>query len=284
MRNLCFVFIFLITICPVFAQKSDSNNTKKSPLELPRVKVVPITDTNTDRHYELYIKLPEGYSEKSNKKYPVLFFTDAMWHIEILSGTTEYLLEDAILVGISWQKDIDENLKKEIGEHVSRYRDYSIRKSDNKEHQAKYQYGGAEYHLNFIKNDVIKYVENKYQTDENNHAYFGYSMGGELGAYILLAQPDTFKNYILGSPSLNNDIPLLSELKFKHKKLNANVLVSYGALEKELGANAEKFISILTSRNDKSLLLKPVIIEGSHQTAFPMTAVQSMYWLSALIK
>ncbi|WP_298475554.1 alpha/beta hydrolase-fold protein [uncultured Maribacter sp.] len=284
MRNLCFVFIFLITISPVFAQKKESNNTKKSFLELPRIEVVPITDTNTDRHYELYIKLPEGYSEKSNKKHPVLYFTDAMWHIEILSGTTEYLLENAILVGISWQKDIDENLKKEIREHISRYRDYSIRKSDNKEYQATYQYGQANNHLSFIRNDVFKYVENKYQTNENNRTYFGYSMGGEFGAYILLTQPDTFKNYILGSPSLNNDIPLLSELKFKHKKLNANVLVSYGTLEKELGYNAEKFISILKSRNDKSLLLKHVIIEGSHQTAFPMTAVKSMYWLSALIK
>ncbi len=284
MRNHCFVFTFLITICPVFAQKSNSDHIKKSSLELPRVKVVPITDTNTDRHYELYIKLPEGYSEKSNKKYPVLYFTDAMWQIEILSGTTEYLLEDAILVGISWQKNIDETLKKEIGEHVSRYRDYSIIKSDNKEHQDKYQYGGAEYHLNFIRNDVFKYVENKYQTDENNRTYFGYSMGGEFGAYILLTQPDTFKNYILGSPSLNNDIPLLSELKFKHEKLNANVFISYGTLEKELGSNAEKLISMLKSRNDKSVLLKPIIIEGSHQTAFPMTAVQSMYWLSGLIQ
>ncbi len=284
MRNLCFVFPFLIALYPVFAQKSNNDHIKKSSLELPRIEVVPITDTNTNRHYELYIKLPEGYSEKSNKKYPVLYFTDAMWHIEILSGTTEYLLEDVILVGISWQKDIDKNLKKEIGEHVSRYRDYSIRKSDNKEHQAKYQYGEAEYHLNFIRNDVIKYVENKYQTDENNRTYFGYSMGGEFGAYILLVQPDTFKNYILGSPSLNNDIPLLSELKFKHKKLNANVLVSYGTLEKELGANAEKLISMLKSRNDNSLFLKHIIIEGSHQTAFPMTAVQSMYWLSDLIK
>ncbi len=280
MRNVCFVFTFLIALSHVFAQKSNNGHIKKSCLELPRIEVIPITETNTNRHYELYIKLPEGYSENNNKKHSVIYFTDAMWQIEILSATTQYILEDAILVGISWQKNIDENLKKEIGEHLSRYRDYSIRKSSNKERQTKYQFGEADGHLNFIRKDVFRYVENKYRTDDDNRSYFGYSMGGEFGAYILLAQPDIFKNYILGSPSLNNDIPLLSELKFKHKKLNANVFISYGGLEKELGSSVEKFISILKSRNDTSLFLKHVVIEGSHQTAFPMTAVQSMYWLS----
>ncbi len=280
MRNVCFVFAFLIALNHVFAQKGNNDHIKKSCLELPRIEVIPITETKTDRHYELYIKLPEGYSENNNKKHPVIYFTDAMWQIEILSGTTQYILGDAILVGISWQKNIDENLKKEIGEHLSRYRDYSIKKSSNKERQTKYQFGEANNHLNFIRNDVITYVENKYRTDDDNRTYFGYSMGGEFGAYILLMQPDTFKNYILGSPSLNNDIPLLSELKFKHKKLNANVFISYGSLEKELGSSINQLISMLKSRNDTSLFLKHVVIEGSHQTAFPMTAVQSMYWLS----
>ncbi len=284
MRNVCFVFTFLIALNPVFAQKSNSGHIKKSSLELPRIEVIPITETNTNRHYELYIKLPEGYSEKNNKKHPVIYFTDAMWQIEILSGTTQYILEDVILVGISWQKNIDKNLKKEIGEHLSRYRDYSIKKSSNKVRQTKYQFGEANNHLNFIRNDVITYVENNYRTDDDNRTYFGYSMGGEFGAYILLAQPDTFKNYILGSPSLYNDIETLSEFNFKRKKLNVNVFISYGSLEKKLGSSINQLISMLKSRNDASLFLKHAVIEGSHQTAFPMTAVQSMYWLSDLMK
>ncbi len=284
MKNVCFALTLIISLTPIFAQKNNSNTTQKSCLELPRIKVIPITETKTGRHYDLYVKLPEGYSENNDKKHPVIYYTDAMWHVEILSGSAEYIMEDAILVGVSWQKDIDENLKKETGEHVSRYRDYSIKKSSNEEHQTKYQFGQANNHLNFIRNDVIKYVENNYQTDENNRTYFGYSMGGEFGTYVLLAQPDTFKNYILGSPSLHNDIPLLSELKFKHKNLNANVFISYGSLEKELGLSVEKLIRMLKSRNDTSLLLKHVVIEGSHQTAFPMTGVRGMHWLSDLMK
>ena len=105
------------------------------------------------------------------------------------------------------KRDIDEDLKKEFGDHVSRYRDYSFRKHDNPEIQKKIQFGQANMHLDFIRNDVIKYVDNAYRTDPNSRTYFGYSMGGEFGAYILLSQPDTFNNYIIGSPSIKNEVP-----------------------------------------------------------------------------
>ena len=72
----------------VFAQENKVNDNlhtvDNSYLELPRIQVIPIEDTKNDRQYELYIKLPEDYSENKDKKYPVLYSTDAMWHIEIL--------------------------------------------------------------------------------------------------------------------------------------------------------------------------------------------------------
>lgn len=255
---------------------------------LPQVAVVPIEDTQANRRYELYIELPEGYSENKDKRYPVLYYTDAIWHIEILSASMEYIMNDVILVGISWQKDNSEDLVKERGAHISRNRDYSVTASSNAEHQAKYQFGQASHHLDFIRNDVIRYVEDNYRTDPNNRTYFGYSLGGVFGAYVLLSQPDTFKNYILGSPALKGDIPYLSELAsnaaLKSQSLNANVFISYGTLEEELGGYAEQLITMLKARNDKSLSLKHAVIEGSHQTAFPLTGIQSVTWLSDLIK
>lgn len=286
------LLLCVISFNTVLAQENlendDSNAIEKSYLELPKIEVIPIKDTKTDRRYELYVKLPEGYAENSDIQYPVIYYTDAMWHVEILSGAAEYIMEEAILVGISWQKDIREDLIKERGAHVSRYRDYSVKKSSNAEHQAKYQFGQASNHLDFIRNDVIKYVETNYQTDPENRTYFGYSLSGEFGAYILLSQPDTFKNYILGSPSFRGDIPYFSELESntrqKHSHLNANVFISYGSLEKELGEHAEAFITLLKNRNDTTLSVLPVVIEGSHQTAFPMTGVRSVTWLASLLK
>lgn len=253
-------------------------------LAFPRTQVISMHDTNTGRQYELYIKLPEGYSESNDNTYPVLYYTDAMWHVEMLSGSAEYLMEKSILVGISWQKDLNEELTKTAGVHVSRFRDYSINKSSNPEHQAKYQFGQANIHLTFIRNDVIPYIENTYHTDAGKRSYFGYSLGGVFGAYILLTQPSTFANYILGSPSLKGDIPMLAKLHSdadaQYKGLTANVFISYGNLEHELSNYAEEFIALLKKSND--LNVHHEVIAGSHQTAFPLTVVHSINWLAQL--
>ncbi|RBP50623.1 alpha/beta hydrolase [Arenicella xantha] len=279
MKEISILAILLLLLPSVAAEGSEYN-----PYEMPRTQVVPVYESSSNRQYELLIKLPEDYAKDSNKKYPVIYFTDAKWHIDALSAAAEYLMEDVILVGISWQKNIDKNLVKEFGEHVSRFRDYSMTPSANPERQAKIQFGQANNHLDFIRNVVITKVENSYRTDPNNRTYFGYSAGGKFGAYILFTQPDTFKNYILGSPSLKRDIPAISELasKSKDKNLNANVFVSYGMLETQLGEYTEQFINILKSTSDKSLLLTNVVVEGDHQAAFPMTSIRGVNWLSGL--
>lgn len=259
------------------------------PLELTAIQVVPIQDSATGRNYELYIKLPESYdakgeNAKNDRTYPVIYFTDALWHVELLSAATAFLMEDAILVGISWQKDNDEKLVKEVGEHVSRYRDYSVWQSSKADHQAKYQFGQASKHLTFIGKDVIRHVEKNYRTNPDNRTYFGYSMGGSFGAYILMAQPDTFKNYILGSPSVRRLSELEAIADTKPRSMNANVFISRGSQEEELGGHVDAFIASLKKRNDKTLTLKRVVPNGTHMTAFPATGVQSVTWLSKLQK
>ena len=281
------VFALILNACNTKNQSAKESNSSTieavqyKPYEIPRTQVIPIRDTQSDRQYELYIKLPEGYAKNSDKIYPVIYYTDAMWHIEILSGSIDYLVENAILVGISWQVDI-----KNAKVHSSRFRDYSIMKSENPEHQR----GEASNHLTFIRNDVLKYVENNYRTDPDNRTYFGYSLSGAFGAYVLFTQPDTFKNYILGSPTTLLDDSYIYEHEsitaLKRKDLNANVFVSIGALEEEdMVKQAKGLISILKSKTYTNVSSKLVVIESAdHSGAFPMAAVRSMYWLSVLTK
>ncbi|WP_025744016.1 serine hydrolase [Aquimarina pacifica] len=287
----------IMSINIVFAQENSTNANsqivKGTSLVVPQIQVVPIKDTKTERNYELYIELPEDYSENSTKTYPVLYYTDAIWHLEMLSACQEYILTDIILVGISWQLDINEEQKNKVGAHVSRFRDYSISKHSNPEIQKKYQFGQAKTHLDFIQNDVIKYIDTTYRTDPNSRTYFGYSLSAEFGAYILVTQPDTFNNYIMGSPSIKTEIPFLAELnsKFgpykssnKNSSMKANVFISYGSLEEEEGVKAiEEFITILKDRRDAGLSVFKEVIDGTHQTAFPATAVRAVGWLSSLM-
>ena len=66
--------VFLLFLPFVSAEASAQKLYK-----MPRTQVVPIQDTKSDRRYELYIKLPEGYSENTDVKYPVIYTGDAVW-------------------------------------------------------------------------------------------------------------------------------------------------------------------------------------------------------------
>jgi len=280
-KNLILVIMFLLPLLTIEAAETRD-------FSLPRIQVVPIKDTQADKQYELYIKLPEEYTKNKDKAYPVIYFTDADSHIELLSGA-EFLMEDVILVGISYQKDINEALVKEHGPYVSRFSDYSIKKSSDPERQAKYQFGQASNHLDFIRNDVIKFIESNYRTDPSNRTYFGFSLGGLFGTYALMAHPDTFKNYILGSPSLWSDIPLLFSLEnaaLKNKAQEINLFITYGELENELAVHIEDFITQLKNKKYQALSsIKQVVIDSSgHSDSFPMVGVRSIKWLSSLTK
>lgn len=272
----------LIIAILVFLPSLTLQANQTTAYKMPRTAVIPIEDTQADRQYELYIKLPESYVKNNEQSYPVIYFTDAVWHIDILSASTAFLMEDVILVGISWQKDIESALLKEHGEYVSRFRDYSIRESSNPKVQAKYHLGQASNHLDFIKNNVFKFVEQRYRTQPDNRTYFGYSAGGVFGSYVLLSQPSTFKNYILGSPALQGDIPTLLELKksVKYQPVPTNVFVSYGTGEQEQADEINQFIKLL--KKERNVSLTHSIIKGDHQTAFPTTGVESVNWLANL--
>ncbi len=273
----------LLVLLPFLKLEASEHKSYK----MPGTKVIPIKDTQSDKHYELYIKLPDKYAEEKDKRYPVIYFTDAVWHIELLSSATSFLMEDAILVGISWQQDVEKELKKEHGAHVSRYRDYSFKKSSNLERQAKYKFGQAKNHLDFIRKDVFKMIEGNYRTNPNNRTYFGFSAGGLFGTYALLTQPDTFKNYILGSPSIRGDAAELfaqEHAALKNKASAVNVFISYGELEKELSPHIKGFVSKLQDKKYQGLsTVKQIVIESSgHSDSFPMLGVHSVKWLSSL--
>ncbi|TQV77228.1 alpha/beta hydrolase [Aliikangiella marina] len=254
--------------------------------EIANTQVIPIKDTHSDRQYELYIKLPKGYADKPEKQYPVIYMTDAKFHMEILSSATFFMFEEVILVGVSWQKDIDPSLKKEVGEYVSRFRDYSIKPSNKADRQAKYQFGGANKHLAFIRNDVFRFVEHNYRTLTDERTYFGFSLGGLFGTYALMTQPGLFKNYILGSPSIWEFGPYLFSLEaeeLKNQKLALNLYVTYGQLEEELIPHIDQFLNDLKNKNYPSIasLNFQVIDASGHSDSFPIMGVKSIKWLSS---
>ncbi|OHU86698.1 MULTISPECIES: alpha/beta hydrolase [Pseudoalteromonas] len=263
-----------------------TNANEQNQYVMPRTHIIDLKDSRMGYQYELLIKLPEGYKKNKHLTYPVIYYTDAVWHIESLSGISEFLITDAILVGISWQTDNHNPLLLDEEEYASRYRDYTIRTSTNAANQAKYKLGQADKHLAFIRNDVIKYVEDHYRGDPTKRTYFGYSLGGLFGAYALMAQPNTFQNYILGSPSLRNNLAKLEDshqnIKAKQLDTNINVFIAHGTLEQDRTKVINDFVATLNKKHSANVNVTNVKVTGDHQSAFPATLVQSLTWLAGL--
>ncbi len=298
------LLLLLILCC------SPSLFAKPKKYEMPRTEVISLEDKATGGQYELYIKLPEVYlsetkamvaSQSKNSssdgnnssdegrpptRYPVIYTTDAVWHFDLLSGTTEFLMPDVILVGISWQKNMPEDI--DYGHRkafASRFKDYSFVAHQNPDIQAKYQFGQASKHLSFIQNEVIRYVESHYRAAPDARAYLGYSMGAEFGAYMLVEAPTTFNYYLLGSPSLDeSSLKFLNKLSAdkstKSEKANTSVFVSIGELEKSSMAFTNDFVALL--KRGKKLGLSTsglnIIENADHGTAVPETFSSSITW------
>jgi predicted alpha/beta superfamily hydrolase len=275
--------IFVLSLFFIFTSiSSTAITTKISSFQIPRSNVIEITDPKSQRVYPLFIKLPKSYNKNDNKTYPVIYLTDAYYAFQIVSGVTRYpmnikKMKEAIIVGISYSKGSKRD--------NSRVRDYtpSIDKS------WKQQTGGAQQHMEFIEGSVIKHMDKNYRTDPNDRTFVGNSLGGLFGTYILLTKPSLFKNYILGSPSywFDNKFIFRLEKTVKAKNITANVFISIGereskALEShyDMVKDAKAFYEKMLNWQQPQLKVKIVVIaEANHQTAFPTTAIQGLYWI-----
>jgi len=268
-KTLILAFLFFLPFITVAASEYKAYT-------IPHTQVIPIKNTKSGEQYELYIQLPTEYSKRSATKYPVFYITDAHENLKLLSGASGFLMEDVILVGISYQKNVDRL--------ASRFRDYTPAYYTING----YKTGNADNFFNFIRNDVIKYVEDNYRTIPEQRTYFGFSIGGLFGTHILLTQPDTFQNYILGSPAIYNKkhstyYQTAYNSALKRNKSNINVFVSYGELETNLGKYNDDFVAQLKSGNYAGLSIEKKIIKSAdHIKSFPETVIRSLYWLSEL--
>lgn len=267
------VLFFLHSFQLVYAQD-------KSSFKIPRSTVVDIKDPNSGRVYPLFIKLPRSYRYNSDKSYPVIYSTDALYSFQIISGATRFpmntgKIQEAIIVGLSYSKG-------STG-HSSRVRDYTH--TENK--RWKNKTGEAKQYANFIKKFVFSYIEKNYRVNETR-IFVGNSLGGLLGAHIFFTSPEMFNSYILGSPSVwfkNNDIlNIETQLNQRQHKVfiavGANETPEFDSPNHDMVSGAKKLKLKMSGDNFPNTEIKLLIIDGAnHETAFPTTAIQGLYWL-----
>jgi uncharacterized protein len=77
-------------------------------------------------------------------------------------------------------------------------------------------YGGAEGFHRFMMEELRPRITGLYRVNPHNQSLIGYSLGGLFVLHVLLEQPDAYRSYVVGSPSIwwNDKEVLRDEAKF----------------------------------------------------------------------
>ncbi|MEW5251328.1 alpha/beta hydrolase [Microbulbifer sp. 2201CG32-9] len=282
MNKYILTFLFFIFSLPAYAE----DFVKKLPgfFEITNSEIYTVDSKVLARKYNVYVKLPAGYSDEKNKdeSYPVLYLNDGPHTFKVASGVTHLRqMNKAIVVGIDFAHG-------EKGQY-SRVRDLT---PELDESWTRYKTGGATQYLKFIEKELIPFVESHYRADPSRRILSGHSLGGLFGAWVLLTKPELFSSYILTSPSLwfKNELILSLEDHYatKHKSLNANVFLATGALEtikkshmlNDMVDGHQRFVRRLRSRNYQGLQIQDEVVNGTdHYSTFPVGLTKGFRWI-----
>lgn len=170
------------------------------PYEIADSEVWDVPDPISRRGYQVFVALPPSYAKEPQRKYPVLYVTDADYAFPIIRQINRRLnldgarVEEFILVGLSYAKGEDGA--------VSRRRDYTPTPNGPSTTPAGTIHGQGKAYQTYLRDQVKPFIAARYRADPAQALFLGHSYGSLLGAQILFTEPGLFNGYILGSPSL----------------------------------------------------------------------------------
>lgn len=223
------------------------------------VESMTLASNRTGYEYLIDVALPESYTENPDKTYPVIYMTDGNWrksdyrkiHMLIRQGG----LREAIAVGIGYPPGRDAT--------EDRVRDFNEQPDD---------------FLDFILNQAIPAVDQKYRTDKTDRTLYGSSLGGYFSLYAFVkceaGLSDAFKNYVAVSwccMTKEQERALYQAekmLKSRNPEFEASLFITVGGAEmKSLLDCYEKMVRTLESRRYPGLDLINSVYEGmTHET------------------
>ena len=164
--------------------------------------------------YKLLITLPPGY-DPDQGSYPVLYYLDAwmlggvMHDSHLIAGLLQ-AIEPVILVGLSLDGDASDFF-------YTRSRDYTPTRVPPEKLGPKGAAmvptsGGGRQFFNFVKLELVPFIEANYRANPADRGILGYSLGGLFAAWVLQKEPTLFKRYGICSPSLNWDDSMVMRL------------------------------------------------------------------------
>lgn len=227
------------------------------------------------RSYHTFIMLPDGYEPSADKKYPTIYVLDGGALFPLLSAYYRYLnlgeeIPEAIIVGISYGSSTFEG-----GNYRST--DYTARSPERA------YWGGADKFQAFLREELIPYVEEKYESNPDRRIIFGQSLGGQFVLYTALTRPGLFWGHIASNPALHRNLPFFLEnhavATAAHER--SNLFVGSGSLDDpRYRIPALKWMEHWSAAENSPWRLETMTLDGhSHMSAPPTSFRQGMRWL-----
>jgi predicted alpha/beta superfamily hydrolase len=192
-----------------------------------------------DQVYQISIALPDNYA-KLEKHYPVVYMLDSNGMFGMVTEIARFLrlmteTPELLLVGIGYPvSNFDDTLAirtRDYTPSVSQ-KDYEIIRSAFPVAPPYAGSGEAPKFFQFITENLMPMIDSSYRTLPKSNILLGDSLAGLFCLYSLFRQPEVFKTYVVGSPSIwwDNNLILKIENEYasKHKNLVANVLMYVG--------------------------------------------------------
>ena len=209
----------------------------------------PLADTEVhflrSEHVGDEFKIFVGHCGASDPTPPaVLYVSDANGMFASAVDTVRFMqlsahLPPMLVVGIGYRMGgIDETV-------VVRTRDFTPTDDPafGKVFPAQTLMSGAPRFLAFIRDELQPWVQSTYRVDADDAAFFGHSQGGLFATYVLLTEPNTFRRYGIGSPSLWWDDNMIFGYEARyaatHDDLAAKVFFAVGEYEDHDGRQRE---------------------------------------------
>lgn len=239
-----------------------------------------------DQDFELYVKLPWRY-DRTETTYPVLFSLDGNRSFPLYS-TMSLILEtpgtggeEVVIVGIGYSVD-DDRIRALADWAVWRTRDLTPeRNSEVEQHWIRklssvlgntdidVKTGGAPDFLDFIRRELIPFVEANYRVSSRDRGLAGFSFGGLFTLYVLFRAPELFTRYFAGSPSMWDQLFTYEEkYAAAHDDLRARVFMTAGSLESSNNIERmRRMVDRLRTRTYSGFHLDFTVFEGEEHSS-----------------
>ena len=200
--------------------------------------------------YRILISKPEGDVPYTGG-YPVIYVLDANAYFASLheAKRAQQSFRKAIIVGIAYPGDAPHNF-------LRRAYDFSPPVSEDKNSPPQ---GGQDELLDFLEDQVMPAVAERFPVNEDQQSLYGHSFGGMFGIYALFTRPGLFEHVVAASPSLwwNNRYLLEHERAFRQQVEAGQVDVTHNSLslivaENDSLQNQQDAVQLYDRLNDLS--------------------------------